>query len=157
MTKKELEEKLLAGVTMDQLFDFCDGQECLIYKGEFEVSDEIIYIPDIYCNGLETETRVDVEKIKKILENCYTGEDFVKECKEHVGVAKELFEFVDWQHPNVEDLLETYDDEDFQQKFGFPKETFEKNEVLSEANREKVDRIVNALRKQCKLQRKSGS
>ena len=47
MTKRELKDKLLTGSVLEDLFEFSDGQDCLIYKGNFEVSDQIIYIPDI--------------------------------------------------------------------------------------------------------------
>lgn len=37
MTKKELRDKLYEGSHLEDLFDFSDGQECIIYKGNFEV------------------------------------------------------------------------------------------------------------------------
>lgn len=130
MTKKELKEKLIAGAKLEQLFEFCDGQECLMYKQDsFEISDEILYIPDIMYYELVTERPITDEEVHEkqiewILHNCYTGEDFLSECNGHENVAKELFEFVDWQSPNVRDLLETYEEAEFQKNFGFSKKKF---------------------------------
>ena len=75
MTKAELKAKLEAGAFLVDLFDFTYGQECLIYKSNKFESDNIIYIPEI----------------EKVLHCCYTGTDFVKECSNHVDLAKELF------------------------------------------------------------------
>ena len=53
MTKKELESKILLGTPLDECFAFTSGQECEIFKADrFVVSDEIIYIPDLYLNEL---------------------------------------------------------------------------------------------------------
>lgn len=120
MTKTELKLKLEAGVFLVDLFDFTYGQECLIYKAdEFEVSNNIIYIPDVDLNEIDTETVLDDEEIENVLDHCYTGNDFMEECGGHKNLAEELFWFVDWQHPNVQDDLETYDEEEFEEKFGF--------------------------------------
>lgn len=43
MNKKELKAKLEQGEHLEDIFNFTDGQECLIYKGKFEKSDNIIY------------------------------------------------------------------------------------------------------------------
>lgn len=119
MTKKDLKERLDAGAILVDLFDFTDGQECLIYKGEFEVSDEIIYIPDIYSNEIETEKILEGEEIENVLHHCCTGNDFVIECNGHEDLAKELFNFVDWQHLNIRDVLDTYYEDEFEEKYGF--------------------------------------
>ena len=81
MTKAELKAKLEAGAFLVDLFDFTYGQECLIYKSNKFESDNIIYIPDV----------LEDEEIEKVLHCCYTGTDFVKECSNHVDLAKELF------------------------------------------------------------------
>lgn len=77
MTKKELRDKLYEGSHLENLFDFSDGQECIIYKGNFEVSDKIIYIPDIDLNQIDTECALSNEDIENVIHNCYTGNDFV--------------------------------------------------------------------------------
>ena len=104
--------------TFEEIFDFTDGQECLIYKGEFEVSDNIIYIPDIYLNKLNLGVVATGENLNDILKNCYTGNDFLKECNGYKNIAKALFDFVDWQHPNIQDLTDCYDEEEFYNEFG---------------------------------------
>jgi len=122
MTKKELRDKLNEGSHLEDLFDFSDGQECIIYKGNFEVSDKIIYIPDIDLNQIDTECALSNEDIENVIHNCYTGNDFVEECRSHEDLARELFDFVDWQHPNIQDLLDGYDDEEFEERYGFSME-----------------------------------
>lgn len=122
MTKKELKDKLSAGANITSLFDLTDGQECLIYKGNFEVSDQIIYIPDVDLNEIDIESVLDDEEIENVISHCYTGNDFVEECNGHEDLAKELFGFVDWQNPNVQDLLDGYDNEEFEERYGFSME-----------------------------------
>lgn len=122
MTKKELRDKLNKGSHLEDLFDFSDGQECIIYKGNFEVSDKIIYIPDIDLNQIDTECALSNEDIENVIHNCYTGNDFVKECSGHEDLARESFDFVDWQHPNLQDVLVAYDEDEFQEKYGFSME-----------------------------------
>ena len=46
MNREQVKEELLKGRTLEELFEFHPGQECDIYKGEFSLSDEIIYIPE---------------------------------------------------------------------------------------------------------------
>jgi len=89
-----------------------------IYKGDFEVSDNIIYIPDIYLNKLNLGVVATGENLNDILKNCYTGNDFLKECNGYKNIAKALFDFVDWQHPNIQDLTDCYDEEKFYNEFG---------------------------------------
>lgn len=121
INKNELNARLKQGELLGDIFNFTDGQECLIYKGKFEKSDNIIYIPDIYLNELETDTVVeDEEDLNNILKNCYTGNDFLKECNGCEKAARALFGFVNWQHPNIQDLVDLYDDEEdeFFKEFG---------------------------------------
>ena len=109
------------GEHLENIFQFTDGQECLIYKGDFEVSDNIIYIPDIWLNELNTDSKATEEDIEDIINNCYTGKDFMEECHDIENVAKRLFNTVDWQHPNIQDVLDgytEYDDEEFKKEYG---------------------------------------
>ena len=122
MTKNELKMKLEAGAFLIDLFDLTYGQECLIYKGNFEISDQIIYIPDVDMNEIDTESVLEDEEIENVLNNCYTGNDFMTECSSHEDLARELFDFVDWQHPNIQDLLDLYSDEEFEREHGFSME-----------------------------------
>lgn len=119
MTKRELKDKLLTGSLLEDLFEFSDGQDCLIYKGNFEVSDQVIYIPDIYLNNINIGSALSSEEIDNVISHCYTGNDFMIECDGNEKLARELFEFVDWQHPNIQDVLDTYDDEEFEGEYGF--------------------------------------
>ena len=120
MVKTELKAKLEARAILEDLFNFTDGQECLIYKAEkFEASDNIIYIPDIYLNDIDIDVVLRGEEIDNVLHHCCTGNDFVEECRGHIDLAEELFWFVDWQHPNIQDVLDTYDEDEFEAKFGF--------------------------------------
>lgn len=122
MTKNELKMKLEAGAFLIDLFDFTYGQECIIYKGNFETSDHIIYIPDVDMNEIDTESVLEDEEIENVLNNCYTGNDFMTECSGYEDLARELFDFVDWQHPNIQDLLDLYSDEEFEREHGFSME-----------------------------------
>ena len=121
MTKEQLREELECGKTLKELFEFTDGQECLIYNAnDFEVSDNIVYIPDVDMNEIDIETVFTTDsEIENVLRHCYIGNDFVEECNGHEDLARELFQFVDWQHPNIQDVLDTYDEDEFEEKFGF--------------------------------------
>jgi len=118
MTKEQLKSKLESGCMLSEIFDFIDGQECLIYKGEFETTDNIIYIPDIYLNEIEINACLSSDEIANVIEHCYSGQDFMTECKGHEKLARELFSFVDWQHPNIQDVLDTYDEDEFEETYG---------------------------------------
>ena len=103
MTKDELRTRLQKGHILDDLFEFQEGQECWIYKAEkFIPGAEILYIPDTDPNGIPVaEPPHSHEEIEDILEQCYTGDDFLEECGGDVEMAKRLFHYVDWQHPSA--------------------------------------------------------
>lgn len=123
MTKAELKAKLEAGEKLENIFDFIDGQDCLIYKADhFETSDNIIYIPDIYLNDIDVDCTLHGEEIDNVIHHCYTGKDFMEECSNHADLAEELFDFIDWQHPNIQDVLDCYDEDEFEEKYGFAME-----------------------------------
>lgn len=102
MTKNELEGLLRNGTALNDVLPFMPGQECDIYKAkDFSPDDEVIYIPDIYLNEINTSSPPSSEQeIKDILSYCYTGEDFIEECNGDVALAKALFYYCDWQHPS---------------------------------------------------------
>lgn len=102
MTKDELRINLLAGKTMDELFQYSNGQECLIYKANaFATGPAIIYIPDISLNEIPMDSPLESEeKINDVISICYTGDDFVDECNGDVKFANRLFNYCDWQHPS---------------------------------------------------------
>lgn len=118
MNKHQLRERLKAGKILTSLFNFTEGQDCMIYKGNFEKSDSIIYIPDLDLNEIETDRDLTDEEINQIINKCYSGYDFIDICNNHENVAEVLFDYVDWQHPRVEDLTIGYDEEEFIQMFG---------------------------------------
>lgn len=111
MTKKELREALENGGIMDDLFQFREGQECEIYKApEFKAGSEILYIPDIDLNMIQTgKASVCEEELSNIIDCCYTGDDFIDECDGNTELAERLFNYCDWQHPSS--ALSELDDE----------------------------------------------
>ena len=113
MTKDELRTRLQKGHILDDLFEFQEGQECWIYKAEkFIPGAEILYIPDTDLNGIPVaEHPHSYEEIEEILEQCYTGDDFLEECGGDAEMAKCLFQYVDWQHPSAA-VPEIVDEED---------------------------------------------
>ena len=105
MTKNELREKLMSGCTMGELFNFTQGDECLIFKADkFALGDEILYVPDIGMNRIPMDMAVtNGQDIDDILACCYTGDDFAQECREaDVGekYAERLFWLCNWQYPS---------------------------------------------------------
>lgn len=57
MTKAVLRLNLASGKTMNELFHYTAGQECLIYKAAaFTAGNEIIYIPDIVFNDIPMDS-----------------------------------------------------------------------------------------------------
>lgn len=52
INKNELKARLKQGEHLEDIFNFTDGQECLIYKGKFEKSDNIIYIQKHCVNSI---------------------------------------------------------------------------------------------------------
>lgn len=102
MTKAVLRLNLASGKTMDELFHYTAGQECLIYKAAaFTAGDEIIYIPDIVFNDIPMDRPpASEEELEEVLSQCYTGNDFLSECEGDVDLARRLFSYCDWQHPS---------------------------------------------------------
>lgn len=119
MQKSELINILKTGVSLDSIFFFSNGQNCLIYKGKFQVSDDIIYIPDIDLNNISIDRKLSDEEIENVIDHCYSGNEFIMKCNGHIDIAEQLFFFVDWQHPNIQDFLEGYSEEEFLEDWGF--------------------------------------
>jgi hypothetical protein len=120
MNKYEAKQQLLQGKTLQELFTFIDGQECLIYKGNFEKSDNIIYIPDTDLNEIPIDRELEAEEIDYVVGQFYSGFNFIDKCNGNEKLAKALFDFCDWQHPCVQDIKELYfnDEEEFFKEFG---------------------------------------
>ena len=101
MTKENLRIALINGHTMDELFEAATGQECDIVKAErFCSGDAIIYIPDLDLNHIPWYKPVPDDLISDVISCCYTGDDFIEECRGNRFAAERLFEYVDWQHPS---------------------------------------------------------
>ena len=120
MTKEELQRRILEDEQMlENILPLSDGQECLIFKAlEFSVGDEIIYIPDVWENNLDILNGHDddegISYAQRVVENCYTGKDFVDMCDGDVELAESLFHYCDWQHPSS--ALPEVDDKDERMK-----------------------------------------
>lgn len=125
ITKEYLRKELECGKALKDLFEFSDGQDCIIFKGKFDLenTENIIYIPDIFLNDIDIDADFMTEReIENVINNCYTTEDFMEEAQGHVNLAEDLFNYVDWQHLDLHDLLEGYEEEkeEFYKKYGFP-------------------------------------
>lgn len=95
--------QLLSGKTIRELFCFQSGQGCDIFKAkEFAPGSDILYIPDLDVHDIPYDAPITEEgDIKEALSNCYTGEDFLKECHGDEKVAALLFYWCDWQSPSA--------------------------------------------------------
>lgn len=115
MTKAELRARLEEGEELCDILQLGPGQECEIFKAdEFTPDDEILYIPDLALNGIVRfmdDKRTNFEYADDVVDNAYTGQDFIDECDGDVEKAERLFWYCDWQHPSSA-LDEIEDEED---------------------------------------------
>ena len=102
LTKQELRLRLQQGQTLSGLLAFGPGQDCEIFKADkFYPGDEIIYVPDVSLNHISLDRPItDLEKLEEVLSQCYTGQDFIDECRGDMEKAERLFWYCDWQHPS---------------------------------------------------------
>lgn len=104
MKVSEVKERIYKGECLSDMFEFTDGQECEIYKGDWNPGDEVIYIPDIdlneICINRPLVKILDKEEIENVLSCLYTGEDFIELADGDEELAKRLFYYCDWQHPS---------------------------------------------------------
>ena len=119
MTVNEARERIYNGECLSDMFEFTDGQDCMIYKGEWNPGDEVIliYIPDIdlneICINRPLINILDEDDIEDIIYTFYTGKDFMNLAYGNEKLAKRLFYYYDWQHPSsalnevIEDVEET--------------------------------------------------
>lgn len=109
MTRGEVYSALRSGKSLNEIFRFTEGQDCMIYKADsFEISDNVIYIPDLDLNEIITDRPLTEEEIEKI--PIYTGKDFLSECNGKEDAARLLFSFCDWQHPCITDIVTELDE-----------------------------------------------
>lgn len=100
MTKSEIKSRLLNGERLENILNFTDGQECIIYKGEWSTGDDVIYIPDTIFNNIWIDVLLDEDEIYDVLCYMYTGKDFMDLADGNEEFAKRLFYYCDWQHPS---------------------------------------------------------
>ena len=115
MNKTELKIELLKGATMDSLFTFTKGDECLIFHADrFSMTDDIIYIPDTGLNKIPLKKPIRVYDIDEVVSNCYTGNDFLEEAGGDETLAERLFWLCNWQHPITahDDFIDDEEDDD---------------------------------------------
>ena len=128
MTKPELKEQLKSGKSLEEALALKDGQDCVIYKTEiFEVSDEIIYIPDMGVIDIPMYLPLSDEEIEDVINHCYTGKDFMEIAKNYRELAIDLWNYVDWQNPDLDDFLMGYDEKQFKKDYGFDMNELEEN------------------------------
>ena len=131
ITKKDLRKMLNKGTPLNTIFNFTPGQDCEIYKAlDFDEAKmgDIIYIPDTNLNEIYVDSTVYYDgEIECILGNCYTKQDFLDECNGNEKLTRDLFDFVDWQHPDIQDLLDgwnEFEEEEFYETYGCPLKDF---------------------------------
>lgn len=101
MTKEELKEKLEKGFSIAEILPLRNGVECTIFKAtQFATDDTIIYVPDCEMNDVRFEAYLTTEDIGIIMENVYSGKDFLEICNSNEAKAKDVWEYVNWQHPS---------------------------------------------------------
>ena len=104
MTKNAIKKALEEGAMLEEILEFSAGQECDIFKSEFNPSmpDEVCYIPDIYLNEIKAwEKNLTDEEIEETLSYCYTVQDIIDACEGNVTMAERVFNYIDWQHPST--------------------------------------------------------
>lgn len=120
MTKYQLKKELESGKSLDSVLDLQPGQESEIYKANsFHGSDRIMYIPDTRLNKLNTcDENLSDSEIDTIISYCYTGYDFIDIAMGNRELAIELWEHVDWQNPDLQDVIDMYEEDEFERMYG---------------------------------------
>ncbi|WP_135567905.1 hypothetical protein [Galactobacillus timonensis] len=139
VTLKNLADALKRGETLADMLPVVAGQECNIVKLSDEQYEEansadIVYIPDLNLHEIPYFRPVTIEEADEILQRCYTKQDFIDATFGVKDADHYLFEFVDWQTPNLQDLLEV----------GLGDENME-NELQSRMNQKKNEKQFNDL------------
>lgn len=99
MTRKELHAKLESGSTLKALFHLSSGHKGYIFKADtFAVGKDIIYIPSVTRHGIPLDRPLkDEEDIRTVILHSYTGDDFMVACENKKELAKNLFQYCNWQ------------------------------------------------------------
>lgn len=99
MTHEQVKARLIAGEKLEDMFPIVSGQECDIIKAEeFSATDDIIYFPDLYMNDLDGRAWNE-DEAERIASDGYSGIDFLFLCDGKEDLARELFNYCDWQNP----------------------------------------------------------
>lgn len=134
MKKRELKEALEAGKKLDDLFTWTDGQECRIFKGEWDAEhlDEVVYIPDLDLNEIVTDRPLSDSEIENAISAMYSARDFCLETTGNLALAKDLFEFVTWEHPNsgMRSYFDCTDSEELKEIAGITWEDLTKRKLV---------------------------
>ena len=122
----EVRKRIYKGECLSDMFEFTDGQECEIFKGDWNPGDDVIYIPDIDLNGICINRPLinilDEEEIEEIISCLYTGNDFMNLANGNEDIAKRLFYYCDWQHPSsaLDEICDDEDDETNKIELNYP-------------------------------------
>ena len=122
----EVRKRIYKGECLSDMFEFTDGQECEIFKGDWNPGDDVIYIPDIDLNGICINRPLinilDEEEIEEIISCLYTGNDFMNLANGNEDIAKRLFYYCDWQHPSsaLDEICDDEDDETNEIELNYP-------------------------------------
>ena len=90
----------------------CYCNDGVVYKDDkaFETGNGVCYIPEFGFenadkNPFEFDAKeriaTEIEDNPYVAIQGYTRQDFIELCDGNVGLAKELYESVDWQHPET--------------------------------------------------------
>ena len=122
----EVRKRIYKGECLSDMFEFTDGQECEIFKGDWNPGDDVIYIPDIdlnrICINRPLINILDEEEIEEIISCLYTGNDFMNLANGNEDIAKRLFYYCDWQHPSsaLDEICDDEDDETNKIELNYP-------------------------------------
>lgn len=98
MTKETIIQRLKKGEKLINIVPSCIGQLCTIYKADkFSPGNNVIYIPDFDLNEMVWDDMTREEE--RLKDAMYTGDDFLEICHGNIELARELFDYCDWQHP----------------------------------------------------------
>lgn len=130
LSKEELQERYAEGSMVGQIVargntddsivfkDAFEGPLCyrIIQQGGWDLSDQVIYIPaeDSNGNSIPIDRALQENEIPAVIEECFTGEDFLSKASGNIRLAEELFNFVSFQSPKLDFIFEYLDENEFE-------------------------------------------
>lgn len=138
MRKEEIiKELIINGKTLDEILPPTKGSDdCLIFKAspeEFHHAAyvDVVYIPDYDLNRIQHNDAdiIDTDVLMNIADHCYTKGEFLFQAANNEKMAEDLFEITNWQNPDITDLLNEYDNEDFKRDYGVTIDEFLKKDA----------------------------